>query len=148
MMDACCSIQSNLPILSAEGGASAISGFPSEIVAPQPIKIVNLPYERAHVLATLPRRKWDEWTWAALGGAIAACPSAADAIIVAFKTPPVSFGIFQTIQISIFVGFLVWFFVSRAYSKGSKTAAEYLYELYSLPQEPLRPRRSWQFWKD
>jgi hypothetical protein len=99
------------------------------------------------MLATLPRKKWDEWTWAALGGAIAAFPSAIDAIIAAFKTIPVSFGIFQTIQILIFGGFLVWFFVSRAYSKGGQTAAEYLNELYSLPRAATL-RKRWQFWKN
>lgn len=130
---------------SSGASAGALAPFPTEAVPPQPIKTVHLPYERAHMLATLPRKKWDEWTWAALGGAVAAFPSAIDAIISAFQATPVSFKVFQTFQILIFGGFLVWFFVSRAYSKGTQTATEYLNELYSLPPDKAAPKKWWQF---
>jgi hypothetical protein len=136
----------NAPLPNSGASAGALAPFPTEAVPPQPIKTVNLPFERAQMLATLPRKKWDEWTWAALGGAVAAFPSAIDAIISAYQATPVSFRIFQTIQIVIFGGFLVWFFVSRAYSKGTQTTAEYLNELYSIRPDKAAQKKWWQFW--
>ena len=97
----------------------------------EPIRVLHLPYESARRLAMLPRIKYyNESTAAALAGMIAALPSATDAVLQTAKHKPFSLELFDTIQVMICFGFLVWLFVSVMYSRQEKTSTEFLNELY------------------
>jgi hypothetical protein len=74
-----------------------------DVIPPQPIKTLHLPFERALMLATLPRKKWDELTWAAFTGAAAALPSAIDAFIHAYHRKPFALEAFETVQLFNFL---------------------------------------------
>jgi hypothetical protein len=106
-----------------------------EIKAPVPMssetaRTIHLPYESARRLAMLPRIKYhNESTAAAFAGTIAALPSATNAILHAVKRNTFGLEIFETIQVMICFGFLVWLIVSLMYSREEKTSAEYLDEL-------------------
>ena len=83
------------------------------------------------MLANLPRTKYyNESTAAALAGTIAALPSAGNALLHAAQRNTFGLEIFETIQVLIFFGFLVWLFASLMYAREDKTSAEYLDELY------------------
>ena len=83
------------------------------------------------MLAVLPRTKYyNESTSAAFAGTIAALPSAGNAVLHAAQRNMFGLEIFETIQVLIFFGFLVWLFASLMYSRQEKTAGEYLDELY------------------
>src|SRR6516165_5462905 len=91
----------------------------------EPVRTLSLPYDAARLLATLPRtRYYDESTSAAFAGTIAALPSAANAVVHATQRNMFGLEIFETIQVLIFFGFLVWLFVSLMYSRQEKTAAQ------------------------
>ena len=117
------------------GSGTELAPIPQHPVPPEPLRTLHLPYERAHKLATLPRKKWDELTWAAFTGAAAALPSAIDAIVHAWKRNPFALEAFETVQVLIFFGFLVWFVVSFLYSRREQTSLEYLSQLYPGPAD-------------
>src|ERR1700677_4195700 len=73
--------------------------------------------ERLQMLADLPRRKWNEYTWAALGGMAASFPSAIDALVSSFKRTPFSMELFEVVQLIIFVAFFVWFISQRTVAR-------------------------------
>jgi hypothetical protein len=92
---------------------------------------LSLPYGSARMLANLPRtRYYNESTAAALAGTIAALLSAGSALLHAAQRSSFGLEIFETIQVLIFFGFLVWLFASLMYAREDKTSAEYLDELY------------------
>jgi hypothetical protein len=125
----------HLPVVVATAVAAAFAPFPTETIPPEPIKTVHLPYERATMLANLPRGRWSEGgTPAAFTGMIAALPSAVDALIHACKRSPFSLEGFELVQLLICFGFLVWLIVSLFYSLRGKTSLEYLNELYPPPK--------------
>ncbi len=96
----------------------------------EPARTIHLPYESARRLAMLPRIKYyNESTAAAFAGTIAALPSATSAIIHAVNRNTFGLEIFETIQVLICFGFLVWLIASLMYSREEKTSAEYLDEL-------------------
>jgi hypothetical protein len=100
-------------------------------ISNEPVGTLSLPYESARMLAVLPRTKYyNESTAAAFAGTIAALPSAVSAILHAAQRNTFGLEIFETIQVLIFFGFLVWLFASLLYSRQEKTAGEYLDELY------------------
>jgi hypothetical protein len=100
-------------------------------ISSAPVRTLNLPYESARRLAILPRiRYYNESTAAAFAGTIAALPSATNAVMHAVQRNTFGLQIFETIQVLICFGFLVWLFVSLMYSREEKTSAEYLDELY------------------
>jgi hypothetical protein len=104
----------------------------------EPVRTLDLPYESARRLATMPRTRYhDESTAAAFAGTIAALPSAANAVIHAALRNAFGLEVFETIQVLIFFGFLVWLFASLLYSRGEKTSAEYLDELYGPSGEAV-----------
>jgi hypothetical protein len=96
-------------------------------VPPQPIKIHQVTDERLQMLADLPRRKWNEYTWAALGGMAASLPSAVEAIVSSYKRTPFSMEWFEVVQLIIFVSFFVWFLSQRIGVE--KTSGELLNEI-------------------
>ncbi len=97
----------------------------------EPVRTLHVPYESARRLAILPRtRYYNESTAAAFAGTLAALPSAANAILHATKRTTFGLEIFETIQVLIFFGFLVWLFASLMYAREEKTSSEYLDELY------------------
>jgi hypothetical protein len=97
------------------------------------VRSLHLPYENARRLAILPRTKYyNESTAAAFAGTLAALPSAANAILHAAQRNTFGLEVFETIQVLIFFGFLVWLFASLMYSREEKSSAEYLDELYGL----------------
>jgi hypothetical protein len=99
--------------------------------ATQPARPVHLPYESARMLAILPRtRYYNESAAAAFAGTIAALPSAANAVLHAAQRDTFGLEIFETIQVLIFFGFLVWLFASLMYAREDKTSGEFLDELY------------------
>lgn len=124
--------EGDLPVIGGEAAALA-PAFPTEAIPPKPIRTVNLPYERAVMLANAPRSKWSESTSAALTGMVAALPSAFDAFIHACVRSPFSVEGFELVQILIFAVFLVWLVVSLINSRIEKTSLEYLGELYPSP---------------
>src|SRR5437667_12634664 len=103
-----------------------------EIKAPVPMssetaRTIHLPYESARRLAMLPRIKYyNESTAAAFAGTIAALPSATNAVLHAVERNTFGLEIFETIQVLICFGFLVWLFLSLMYSRHDKTLAEFL----------------------
>jgi len=111
-----------------------------ELKAPssgEPVRTLQLPYENARRLSLLPRTKYyNESTAAAFAGTLAALPSAGNAILHATQRNTFSLEIFETIQVLIFFGFLVWLFVSLMYSREEKSSAEYLDELYRTAGNP------------
>lgn len=137
----------------AIGGSSAPQGsgitvvssngwvFPTREMQPQPVEILHFTGERAFMLATLPRKKWDEFTWGALSGTLAALPSAADALLDAFNSHPFSLQLFPTVQVVIFVGFAIWFVITRVYAKQEKTSIEYLNEIRNAPHTSVESTR-------
>ena len=103
----------------------------------EPARALNLPYESARRLAILPRIKYyNESTAAAFAGTIAALPSATNAIRHAVQRNTFGLEIFETVQVLICFGFLVWLFVSQMYSREEKTSAAYLDELYGPKANP------------
>lgn len=81
------------------------------------------------MLATLPRKKWDEFTYAALTGFIAALPSAIEAVYNAAQRSEFSVHAFELVQVLIAAGFFVWFMVKVYGGSSEQTAAELLKEL-------------------
>lgn len=59
--------------------------FPSNPIAPEPLRTVQLPYERAYRLATMPRSKWDDKTWGTFLATLAAFPGAAHSVLEGMK---------------------------------------------------------------
>jgi hypothetical protein len=107
-------------------------------ISSEPVRTLHLPYESARMLAILPRtRYYDESTAAAFAGTIAALPSAANAIFHATQRNTFGLEIFETVQVLIFFGFLVWLFAILMYSREEKTAGEYLHELYGPSGNPV-----------
>ena len=97
----------------------------------EPARTLQLPYESARRLAILPRIKYyNESTAAAFAGTIAALPSATNAVLHAVNRNTFGLEIFETVQVLICFGFLVWLLASLMYSREEKTSAEYLDELY------------------
>jgi hypothetical protein len=85
----------------------------------EPARTLQLPYESARRLAILPRIKYyNESTAAAFAGTIAALPSATNAVRHAVQRNTFGLEIFETIQVLICFGFLVWLFVSLMFSSG------------------------------
>jgi hypothetical protein len=109
------------------------TGFPENQVNPEPIRTLQLPYERARMLATLPRKKWGEESWAALTGALGASPGALDAIHKACQRPAFSLEGYEIVEVLALFGFAVWLIVAIINSIREKTASEYLAELYPQP---------------
>jgi hypothetical protein len=104
---------------------------PKVPVAAEPARTRHLPYESARMLAILPRVKYyNESTAAAFAGTLAALPSAANAVLHAAERSTFGLEIFETIQVLIFFGFLVWLVASLMYSREEKTSTEHLEELY------------------
>lgn len=102
---------------------------PIEEIPPPPIRRHHIPDETAARLATLPRNRWDEMTWGAFGGAVAAFPSAIDAVkTAALKDKGFSLDLFGEVQVLIFVVFFVWFVVRKLSSRG-ETSGDLLKEL-------------------
>jgi hypothetical protein len=100
-------------------------------VSSDPVRTTSVPYDTARMLAMLPRtRYYNESTAAAFAGTIAALPSAANAVLHAAQRNMFGLEVFETIQVLIFFGFLVWLFASLMYSRQEKTSSEYLDELY------------------
>jgi hypothetical protein len=100
-------------------------------ISSEPARTPSVPYDTARMLAILPRtRYYNESTAAAFAGTIAALPSAANAVLHAAKRDMFGLEIFETVQVLIFFGFLVWLFASLMYSRQEKTSGEYLDELY------------------
>ncbi len=89
------------------------------------------------MLATLPRKKWGEESWAALTGALGAIPGALDALHMAGSRPTFSLEGFEIVEILVFFGFVVWLAVAALNSIREKTAMEYLEELY--PKRDAKP---------
>jgi hypothetical protein len=116
--------------------ASGGTPFPQDSVVPQPIRILPMPFERARELATLPRKKWGEESWAALTGALGASAGGLDAIHKAYVRPTFSIEGFEVVEVLVFFGFLVWLLISVINAVREKTALEYLAELY--PDPPKR----------
>ncbi len=105
----------------------------------EPARALHLPYESAHKLAMLPRIKYyNESTAAAFAGTIAALPSALNAVIHAVRRNTFGLEFFETIQVLICFGFLVWLIASLMYSREEKTSAEYLDELYKRSENASR----------
>lgn len=113
-------IASSLENSGQEGiaGSGGESWPPPKIhdIPPQPIKRHHITDEQAEMLATRPRKHWDETTWAAFGGAIAALPSAVDAGISAFKREPLLLQGFELVQVGVFFAFLIWFLARKRHS--------------------------------
>jgi hypothetical protein len=100
-------------------------------ISGDPVRMTSVPYDTARMLAVLPRtRYYNESTAAAFAGTIAALPSAVNAVVHAAQRNMFGLEIFETIQLLIFFGFLVWLFASLMYSRQEKTSGEYLDELY------------------
>jgi hypothetical protein len=99
-------------------------------IPPPPIKRHHISDETAEQLATLPRKRLDEMAWAALGGAIAAAPSAVDAINTALNQSQFSLHAIGSVQIGIFLVFFVWF-LSRIGIRSTKTSGDLLKKLRS-----------------
>jgi hypothetical protein len=121
----------------AEGGGDIWPAAEIVDIPPRAIMRHHLSDEVAHMLATLPRKNWDETTWAAFGGTLAAAPSAIDALLKGFSRHPFSLEWFEIIQVMILVGFLVWFF-ARKRQKGEKTSVELLEELRRGNEKPAQ----------
>jgi hypothetical protein len=106
-------------------------------ISSEPVRTVNLPYESARRLSILPRIKYyNESTAAAFAGTVAAFPSAANALVRAATRQTFGLEMFETIQVLICFGFLVWLVASLLYSREEKTSAEYLDELYGPSEIP------------
>src|SRR5262249_49474523 len=104
---------------------------PKVPVAAEPAPTRHLPYHSARLLPILPRVKfYNESTAAAFAGTLAALPSAANAVLHAAERSTFGLEIFETIQVLIFFGFLVWLVASLMYSREEKTSTEHLEELY------------------
>jgi hypothetical protein len=97
-------------------------------IKPRTVKRHHINDDVAEMLATLPRKRWDESTWAAFGGAVAALPSAAEAIHAGYEREPFSLHGFEIVQVMIFIGFFIWFLARRG-SKKEKTSTDLLNEL-------------------
>lgn len=133
------STPTNSPLAAANAAVSTVAQAPAaeawpvpafRDVPPRPIVRHHISDEVAEMLATLPRKKWDESTWAALGGAVAAFPSAVEAVVHGFQQQPFSLHWFEATQIAIFLCFLVWL-ISRKRSKHENTSIDVLNELRS-----------------
>src|SRR5262245_20962134 len=103
----------------------------------EPARTFSVPYDSARMLAILPRtRYYNESPAAAFAGTLAALPSAANAVLHATRRNVFGLEIFETIQVLIFFGFLVWLFTSLMYARQEKTSGEYLDELSKKSGNP------------
>ena len=101
-------------------------------ISREPVRTLHLPYKSARRLALLPRTKYHrESTMAAFAGTVAALPSAINAVLHAVQRNDFGLGIFESFQVLICFGFLVWLVVSLVYSREEQTSVEYLDELYA-----------------
>src|SRR5262249_59196141 len=109
-------------------------------ISREPVRTLHLPYKSARRLALLPRNKYHrESTAAGFAGTIAALPSAINAAIQAVQRNTFGLGIFETLQVLICFGFLVWLVVSLVYSREEQTSVEYLDELYAPSGSAVNP---------
>ena len=120
--------------------------FPIEDVPPAPIRSLRLAFERAHMLATLPRSKLGELFTASFVGAVASLPGAWDGLHQAFlKTPREPILLFSQLEMVVPVILLTLAVFSVLSSREKKTSLQYLAELY--PPKDGR-RLTWlQWWK-
>lgn len=95
-------------------------------IQPQPINYYHVTEDKLEMLATMPRKKWGEFTVAALSGMAGAAPGAIIAIYSAYKSAW-SFQLFDVIQVLIFSAFVFWFL--SQYSMGTKVARDLLEEI-------------------
>jgi hypothetical protein len=98
-----------------------------ERIEPHPIKIHQISDERLEMLATLPRKKWDQF---ALGGAAASFPSAAESIHSSWG-PGISLhlDLFGLLEVIIFIAFSVGVIVQRF--RGNYTSEDLLTNIRS-----------------
>jgi hypothetical protein len=123
-------------------GANATSGaFPTVNIPPSPSQILQLPLERAQILATLPRSKLGDTFWHALAGVVGSAPGAAKELHDAYLTSsPAGLGVFGLIEVACLIIFLTWLAVSFFAARSAQTSLQYLDLLrnYGLPA-PSKP---------
>lgn len=95
-------------------------------VQPQPITYYHVTEDKLEMLATMPRRKWGEFTMAALSGMVGAAPAAIVSIYSAYKGSW-SFQLIDVIQILLFFFFGIWLLFQ--YSMSVRVSGDLLEEI-------------------
>jgi len=132
-------------------GAGEVAGglglFPILDIPPKPTEILHLPFERAQMLATLPRAsgRLNEFFWAALTGLLGASPGASEAVHAALAREPIALSLFESIEVGaalIFFTLMLTAIIQRRLN--GKTSLEYLDELRNsaatTSESSARPR--------
>lgn len=133
-----------------QAGMGGGSPFPAVDIPVKPSQILHIPLERAHMLATLPRGKWGEFTWAAFSGLVGAAPSGAEALHTAFwGTSPQGLSWFGAVQVGLTVVFLTLFLTAIRQRIATQSSAAYLEWLCALEGAPvpIKRKRWWAFWR-
>lgn len=115
------------PVKKAAGG----EGFPTDDIPPHPVRSLRIPFERAHMLATLPRSRLSELVTASFIGFLASLPGGWDGLHQAFfKIPREPLALYSFLEMSVSLALLI-LTVSGLFARiGHQTSLQYLASLY------------------
>jgi|SRR6185312_3524935 len=142
-----------VPFVTLPTTSTSVSGtvwpsdtIPAQIInTPQPQIFRSLGFHEAFMLATLPRRRWDETSQAAFWAGVATLTSAvagfADLISGKPQTPLLSLA-----EVMIFVICAAVFVERCINAQAEQTSREYLEELRTGIKKPPTKSRWWHFW--
>jgi hypothetical protein len=122
--------------------------FPQENIEPRLLRVLNLPFERAEMLATLPRSRLGDLFWPAITGVCGAAPGAARDLYEAFfEIPQKGLMPYATLEVCALIVFLVLLAVSLISRVRSQTSLEYLNTHYPPESRPPPKEFSFQIWR-
>ena len=141
-----------IPSISEPEKAESRRAPPIQIdeIPPAPIRTVPMPWERAHMLATLPRSRLSDMFWPAITGLAGSASGTLDAIEQALKfTQKASeqnqiyygINIYGMINLATTIIFFTLLIVSLFASWWVKTSSQYLNEIYNPSNAKRDPRR-------
>lgn len=94
--------------------------------------------DRAEKLATLRRGRWDEFTWAAIGGFAASVPGTAHTVSNVIPKQPFSLSLSESVDLAITLVFVVLLGVALFGRNRGQTSMEYLEEHFGTDTKSKR----------
>jgi hypothetical protein len=114
----------------------------SKRIPPKESQYTELTRERAEKLATLRRGRFDEFTWAAIGGLAASLPSTAHSYTEVRTLAVFSLSLPQAVDFGVTLVFLTMVIVALVSRKRGMTSMQYL-ERHFGPDPDAPPRKVW-----
>lgn len=112
----------------------------------EPLLRRRLVYEQAHLLATLPRKRVDEFTQAAFWAAVAAVTPGIAGLIDIDSATPAQPRMLDIAEIIIFAVCVALGVTGCLRNRGAQLSEDCLRSLYGLP-DPVKEKTKWQFWR-